>query len=73
MFFKRKPEVVRFTTLSRVNEPLARVVEPMPPWWRNDRAKQLGWWALRRLESVATNEAVSWIKDALFRRPVREA
>ena len=30
----REPVIVEFSTLSSVNEPFVKVVQPQPPWWQ---------------------------------------
>ena len=74
---RRKPVIKRFTTLSHVNEPLARLVEPEPPRWGSDRARRIASSLIRFLRDVAVGVAAAlggaYAKGWLFRRPVREA
>ena len=31
----REPVIVHFSTLSSLNEPFVKLVQPKPPWWEN--------------------------------------
>ncbi len=74
--FRRKPAIKYFRTTSRVNEPLAQLVEPEPPWWENEglakvRDEVVNW--LLEFEWAGVLELWEPLQNLFFRRPVREA
>ena len=76
LWVRRKPVIKRFTTISRVNERLAQLVYPEPPWWQNEGVAKV------RDEIVDFLLQVDWagilgklekLQNFFFRRRVREA
>ena len=74
--FRREPIIVRATVMSPLNEPLAKLVYPEPPWWQNEGVAKV------RDEVVDLLLQVDWtgipgklekLQNFFFRRRVREA
>ena len=65
--FRGKPVIVRATVMSPLNEPLAKLVYPRPPWW------QVCLSVLARFLEVDWQAIAGWLQTLQFRRRVREA